>query len=223
MCIYYIIHNLTNKGENENNGAKNARTFIFGSIMYIILYMGLMHFSLKYPFSHGIFKTGLIMLLLSDVATMGYIYKAYYGRLIFNELSVNDEEDTKWKFDESTHKYKLKNANDKALDEEKSNIEYEQQMNEIHEIHSKFNSLPSKTELMANSNGENDGDGNIDEKPDMMLTDFPTTSGTKNINTALGDAFNTTGESNENQFVESNENQFVESNEKSNEIHYESN
>ena len=197
MCIYYIIHNLTNKGESEKNGAKNARTFIFGSIMYIILYMALMHFSLKYPLSYGIFKTGLIMLFLSDIATMGYIYKSYYGRLIFNELSVDDEEDDKWKYNDKTHKYKLKNANDKALDEEKSNLNYQQERNKIYETYEQTNN-PTTTHESYDSENNNDStsDGNIDEKPDMMLTDYATTSGTKNINTALGDAFNTSGESN---------------------------
>lgn len=115
MCIYYLIHNLTSKGKNENDGPKNARTFLMGSVIYIILYMVVMNLSLKYKFQSGIMKSSLILLLCADIATMAYLYKAYYGRIILNEL---DDSCDKWKFDNKNHKYNKKTNSDIKMENE---------------------------------------------------------------------------------------------------------
>ena len=131
MCIYYIIHTLTNKSNAENNGAKNCRTFLFGSVIYIILYMVLMHFSLKNPFSYDIFKTGLILLIGADIATMAYIYKSYYGRFIINEF---DENNDNWKFNKDTHNYKKKTDSDYMIEKEINNLKTDIYQTEINKL-----------------------------------------------------------------------------------------
>ena len=74
-----------------------------------------MNLSLKYEFQSGILKSGLIMLFTADIATMGYLYRAYFGRSIINELDQHT--DDKWKYDDNNHKYSLKTENDIKLEE----------------------------------------------------------------------------------------------------------
>ena len=81
MVFYYSIHCMTSKTENESNGAKNCRTFLFGSVIYIILLMVVMHYSLKNKKICGILKTGLLLIFITDIATMAYIYRSYYNIL----------------------------------------------------------------------------------------------------------------------------------------------
>ncbi len=42
---------------------------------------------------------------IGDIATMAYLYKYKYGRLIFHEMGEDVE--GRWKFDEETSKYSL--------------------------------------------------------------------------------------------------------------------
>ena len=105
MCIFYIIHSLTTKTLNDNDGSKNTRTFLFGSLIYIVLYMMSMHYALKNPISYGILSTGLILLFIADISAMAFVYKSYYGRFITNEITETDND---WKFNKEEHTYKKK-------------------------------------------------------------------------------------------------------------------
>ena len=123
MCIYYTIHSLTKKADGEKDGAKNARTFLFGSIIYIIIYMFLSHYGLKNKKFIDILKTGFYLLILADLATMAYIYRSYYGRLITNEILSTDEDESKWKYNEKNHKYSLNTENDKKIEKVEEKVE----------------------------------------------------------------------------------------------------
>jgi hypothetical protein len=167
MCFFYLIHNLTNKGKNERDGPKNARTFIMGSVLYIIVFMVIMNLSLRYKFQSGILKSSLILLVAADIATMGYLYKSYYGRSILNEADIDNDKD--WKFDEKTHKYEKKTAGDKRTE------------NEIDKLKSDYNSIELKKLKKR-----------MDDEP-AQITNHSTTNGTREPNRALGTAFNTEG------------------------------
>ena len=171
MCFFYLIHNLTNKGCSEKDGPKNARTFIIGSVLYIVIFMIIMNLSLKYKFQSGILKSSLILLVVADIATMGYLYKSYYGRSILNEADIDNDKD--WKFNEKTHKYEKKTAGDKRTE------------NELDKLKSDYNSIELKKLRKK-----------IDEPEDVapaQLTNHSTTNGTREPNRALGTAFNTDG------------------------------
>ena len=136
MVFYYLLHIMSgNKQNNETDGKKNARTFIIGSIFYIILYMIVMHYSLRYSHIAGILKTGLIMLFGVDIATMGYLYKSYYGRNIINEINDNDED---WKYIENSHKYKKKTDEDIVLENEIEKIKNNYNIKKINELREKL-------------------------------------------------------------------------------------
>lgn len=105
MCIFYLLHELTNFNSDIPNGKRNSRIFILGVILYCLIYILIINLWDKNYFSQNIcdaiFWAGLI-LVLSDISIMGYIYRNYYGRNIINEMeSVNDE----WIWDDLTHKY----------------------------------------------------------------------------------------------------------------------
>lgn len=138
MVFYYTIHSMTSKGEKESDGAKNCRTFLFGSVIYIILLMVVMHYSLKNRKICGILKTGLLLLFIVDIATMAYIYRSYYGRLITNELLPTDDSKKEWKYDEKKHKYQKKTNTDKEIEEEIENIKNDYNKREIDKLKEKI-------------------------------------------------------------------------------------
>ncbi len=82
--FFYIIHHIhyylfkINKGE----GVINTRTFIFGSILYILLH-GLLY-SKSFVKYH--FKDYFWWLFVVDIISMGVIYKHYYNDTIFGEV-----------------------------------------------------------------------------------------------------------------------------------------
>ena len=69
-----------------------------------------MNISLIYDKQSGILKSALIMLFISDIATMGYIYRSYYGRTILNEIGADTQKN--WKYNTETHQYSLKTEGD---------------------------------------------------------------------------------------------------------------
>lgn len=128
MVFFYVIHSLTKKGDNENDGSKNARTFLFGGLIYILIFMYLMHHGLKNKFTNPILKTGFFLILLFDIATMCYLYRSYYGRLITNELS-NTHDDNKWKYSAENHEYKLKTKDDILIEHKINKIKNKNKLN----------------------------------------------------------------------------------------------
>lgn len=121
MAIFYLIHSLTSKDESESNGGKNCRTFMIGAIIYIMLYMLLMHWSLKNPTYAGFTKSAMIMLMIADISAVGYLYKNYYGRSILHEVPGDDDEKN-WEFDDDNHKYKEKPLSSKIVEQAVENI-----------------------------------------------------------------------------------------------------
>jgi hypothetical protein len=147
MVFFYLLHNMTQKhqtndNQTERDGAKNARTFIIGSVFYIILYMMVMHFSLRYDHMAGIFKTGLIMLFGADIATMGYLYKSYYGRNILTE--IDDSQDANWKYSDNTHTYSKKTDGDFEMENEIEQLKQDYNTAELNKLKEKYNEVIQK-------------------------------------------------------------------------------
>ena len=139
MCIFYIIHSVTKKEEDEKDGTKNARTFILGAIVYIILYMLVMNFAIKNEEMGGTLKAGLILLLVADIATMAYLYKNYYGRTILNEI-VNEDQ-TEWKFNEQLHKYEKKTYADQNFEQQIDKIKNDYNAVKLDELKKKLEEM----------------------------------------------------------------------------------
>lgn len=105
MCIFYLLHELTAFNSDIPDGKRNARIFMLGIILYCLIYILIINLWDKNYFNKNIcdaiFWAGLI-LFLSDVSIMGYIYRSYYGRSIMNEIDSDQDE---WLWDEQTHKF----------------------------------------------------------------------------------------------------------------------
>src|SRR5438132_840105 len=89
--FYYLIHNLP-WGAQLEPGKRNVRTFIIGSVCYILLHALL--FANKINFS-PMFATALYILrryfwwiILADAIAMAVTYKIAYGRNILTELPL---------------------------------------------------------------------------------------------------------------------------------------
>ena len=121
MGFLYLIHNL-NWGQELSDGNRNSRTVIIGFFCYIALYV-LLH---QLHYSFGVFTdgfiSGLFLMFLADVSVMAYTYKAYYGRGIMNELIIDDDQ-SKWVYDQNTHKYRRPTSADIAKAEEEAKAE----------------------------------------------------------------------------------------------------
>ena len=138
MCIYYTIHNITKAGEindeDVDRGARNCRTFMFGTMIYIMLYMLLKHLSLTNSFVYPILMSGFSLMLIADIAIMAYLYKAFYGRLITNEVLSNDKDEAEWKYDDKTHKYVRKSEADYKIEKEMEDVKADYHSRKINEI-----------------------------------------------------------------------------------------
>lgn len=89
--IHQIIHYLLPSGENEEDqGKKNVRTFIFGGVLYIILF-GLLHSPLLQTAVSAnvmlqILRDWFVLFLLLDVGAMAITYKLFWSRSITHEV-----------------------------------------------------------------------------------------------------------------------------------------
>ena len=82
--------------------------------------MASMHYSLINPHAYGILRSCLILLLfMADIATMSYIYKSYYGRLIINELVETDNESD---FNKKEYIYKKKTVDNVIVEKDISEL-----------------------------------------------------------------------------------------------------
>jgi hypothetical protein len=144
---------MTKKGD----GAKNARTFLIGAIIYIALFMFLMHHGLKNKFTNPILKTGFFLILVVDMATMAYLYRSYYGRLITNEILSTDDEESKWKYSETNHKYKLKTEDDIQLEEEINKVKNDYNYKELEKLRTEMNGTDDEEYHFDNDNDEVNG------------------------------------------------------------------
>lgn len=125
MPIFYTLHELfntigINEGDNGKieHGKRNSKLFLIGMFIWVVIFVLFMNLKLGY-FGHvniwidSIFY-GLIVLFVSDVLVMAYIYKSYFNREIFWEIDSPDISEETFNYDESKHKY-VKKTNTKEL------------------------------------------------------------------------------------------------------------
>ena len=90
--FYYLIHSLP-WGRDLQAGKRNVRTFIIGSVFYILLH-GLMFankialFNLTVALAFNIIKRYFWWIFLADGIAMSVTYKIAYGRNILTELPL---------------------------------------------------------------------------------------------------------------------------------------
>lgn len=123
MPIFYTIYSLS-WGQHLGNAQRNCRVFLYGACVYVLIFLLLKNLQIQgylnqmYDALHSAF----IILLMIDIATMGYLYRQYYGRSLVHEVTstIGDDKEQKWKYDPDTHKY--------------SKVTYEEQMaNDLHQ------------------------------------------------------------------------------------------
>lgn len=98
--FYYTLHHLAPETARFRDGRRNCATFILGSALYGGVWMLLQNWC--GPALQRTSTVALWLLWLADALTMAYIYKAYYGRSILNELGAEDA----WEYDAATHRYR---------------------------------------------------------------------------------------------------------------------
>lgn len=116
--LWYACHSFLPASKEPGHGKRNARTFLVGAFLYIVLYVILKNLQLKYGSWYGAMPidaalSGLFLTILADGATLGWLYKLHYGRTITHELG---DDNGKYEFDKDTGKYKLRQDqnNDRA-------------------------------------------------------------------------------------------------------------
>lgn len=120
MPIYYTLHNLLPK-TYESDGKRNCATFMYGNCVYAIIYVILKNLQLKFGVVMDAVLSGFMMIILTDVCTMAYIYRSYYGRSILNEFAADDK--AHWVYEEETHSYRSKNQAELLADSIKAEKE----------------------------------------------------------------------------------------------------
>jgi hypothetical protein len=107
--FFYLIYSLP-WGAELSSGKRNSRLFFFGWMLYTLFYVIIKNLMLSGAL--GIYGdaiySGFIWMAIGDIATMAYLYRHKYGRVIFHELE--DDIENKWEFNENTNKYTLKHA-----------------------------------------------------------------------------------------------------------------
>ena len=106
--FFYLVYSLP-WGDKLSSGKRNTRVFLFGWMLYTLAYILIQNLRLNGTlgvYADSIY-TGFIIMAVGDIATMAYLYKYKYGRLIFHEMG--EDLDERWKFDDQTNKYSLSN------------------------------------------------------------------------------------------------------------------
>jgi hypothetical protein len=134
MGVYYMLNSIFPSAKVGEYGKRNTQIFMLGSVIYIIIYALLRHLELSsnYSKSYDIFHSCFILLVCADVASVSYLYKSFFGRTIFNELTVNEK---KWHYDIQSHTYK---ENPKELVKSIEKIEKKIYDTQVKEIEEKF-------------------------------------------------------------------------------------
>lgn len=104
--FFYLVYSLP-WGDGLPSGKRNTRVFFIGWMIYTLAYILIQNLRLNGTlgvYADSIY-TGFIIMAIGDIATMAYLYKYKYGRLIFHEMGEDVE--GRWKFDEETSKYSL--------------------------------------------------------------------------------------------------------------------
>ena len=109
--FFYLVYSLP-WGDKLSSGKRNTRVFFFGWMLYTLAYILIQNLRLNGTlgvYADSIY-TGFIIMAVGDIATMAYLYKYKYGRLIFHEMG--EDQDGRWKFDDTTNRYSLNRKND---------------------------------------------------------------------------------------------------------------
>jgi len=152
MPIFYTFHHLihyTFDPTNKSNGQKNCMTLLLGTVVWVLIWVLL--YSFKNTFYYEALRTGFLVILIADVATMAYIYKSYYGRFITNELG-EDPSTTSWKYNENTKKYKHKDAYDHRIDNYEKRQEFNKYLEKLDEENKKINIEKQTREIVDQKN-----------------------------------------------------------------------
>lgn len=111
-------------------------TFLLGTIAWVLVWV--LVYSFKNNFYYEAMRTAFITIILADAAVMAYLYKAYYGRFITNELG-EDPSTTDWKYNNETKKYERKNAYDKRRDDYEQRKAFNNYLEELEKENQKIN------------------------------------------------------------------------------------
>lgn len=151
MAIFYMIHHFIHNILNldKTDGQKNCFTFLLGTIAWVLLWVAL--YTLKDTFYYEALRTGFIVILIADFATMAYLYKSYYGRFITNEIG-EDPSTTEWKFDDKTKKYKKKDAYDQRIDDYESKKRFNNYLEKLEEENKKINTEKQRETIIQQKN-----------------------------------------------------------------------
>lgn len=120
-----------------------------GTVCWVLLWVFL--YSFKNTFYYEALRTGFIIILIADIATMAYLYKAYYGRFITNELD-EDPSTTEWKYDTKTQKYERKNVYDKRVEDYEKRKAFNKYLDNLENENKKINVDKITKSIVINKN-----------------------------------------------------------------------
>lgn len=129
MGIFYLIRELM--GQKDINARRNVRIFVFGIFIYIVLYIILQNLRLKKYFFADSLMSGLVLLFISDLCVMGYLYRHYYGRNIFSEMDPDDVNKKYWKYNDKTHKYERKTDVEIEIEAQQERIRHQPELDRL--------------------------------------------------------------------------------------------
>ena len=109
------MHNWLPVSESFSEGRRNCATFLYGSVLYCILYVVVMNLRLRHGECMDSVRTGLLLAWLSDCAAVGVLYKMHYGRSLLNEVGEvvgcdDGNSRRRWVVDGETGKYRRPTA-----------------------------------------------------------------------------------------------------------------
>ena len=115
--IFFTIYNL-NWGQNLTLGQRNCRIFLYGICIYLVVYLILKNLQIKGILGkiYDTLFTCLIVLLISDISVMVYLYRQYFGRSITHELNPHEKDE--FVYDPQTHRYTKISPEQRKLEQE---------------------------------------------------------------------------------------------------------
>lgn len=102
MVFYYVLHHTLLETETFKDGKRNCATFLFGTVLYAVLYVITKNMQLRFGLMWDAIATAIVAVWFADACTMAYVYRSHFGRSILHEVTTPEG----WKFDKSSHTYK---------------------------------------------------------------------------------------------------------------------
>ena len=114
VMFYYLLHHGLPESERFTEGRRNCATFLYGSLLYCIVYVVVMNVRLRYGECMDSVRSALLMAWLADCAAVGFLYKSHYGRSLLHEVVevAGGEDRAGWVFDEESRTYRRPTAAD---------------------------------------------------------------------------------------------------------------